>query len=139
MFSRLLFLLPLAFGAIIDFEVDVGGIADDDDVDTAWKNGGLINKTLAELSPGDTLVFPASTYHVMGGIRAPVGLKDVTIQLDGTLEFSDDIDEWPKVRRVLLLVLLLCQGNRWSVVAFASFPLFVLTHSLPHPTPEREW
>jgi hypothetical protein len=95
----LLLLLPLAFGArVIDFEADVGGVADDDSLETAWKNGGLINKTLAELLPGDTLVFPASTYHVMGGIRAPVGLEDVTIQLDGTLEFSDDIDEWPKVR-----------------------------------------
>jgi hypothetical protein len=35
------------------------------------------------------------TYFVMGGI---VGrdFSDVTIQIDGTLMFSDDIDAWPK-------------------------------------------
>jgi len=95
---KLLLLLPaLAWSRIIDFDVDVGGVPDDDSLDTAWKNGGLINQTLSELVPGDTLVFPARTYYVMGGIRAPTGLSDVTISFDGTLEFSDDIDAWPKV------------------------------------------
>ena len=57
---RLLFyllpLLTLAHAAIVDFEVDSGGIANDDSLDVAWKNGGLVNETLKRLSPGDTLV-----------------------------------------------------------------------------------
>ena len=97
MFKLLAFLLPaFAFSAILDFK-ELGGIEGDDSLDTAWKNGALINKTLSELSAGDTFVIPKSTFHVMGGIRAPVGLSDVTIDVSGTLEFSDDIDEWPKV------------------------------------------
>lgn len=35
------------------------------------------------------------TYHVMGGIKSN-GLQDVTIQLDGTLFFSNLVEEWPR-------------------------------------------
>jgi hypothetical protein len=41
--------------AIIDFEADAGGVAEDDSLASAWKNGGLINTTLASLQAGDTL------------------------------------------------------------------------------------
>ena len=68
---------------VIDFEKDAGAVSDKDDLDTCWKNGGLINTTLASLKPGDTFVFPNKTYHIMGGIKAS-NLKDVTLQFDGT-------------------------------------------------------
>ena len=35
---------------------------------TGWKNGGILNATLAKLQPGDTLVVPNKTFYVMGGI-----------------------------------------------------------------------
>ena len=68
---------------VIDFEKDAGAVADRDDLDTCWKNGGIINTTLASMQPGDTFVFPNKTYHIMGGITAS-NLKDVTLQFDGS-------------------------------------------------------
>jgi len=61
---------------------------------TEWHNGRLLNATLAQLAPGDTLLIPNKTFRIMGGIKAH-GLKNVTIQLDGTLEFSEHIGDWP--------------------------------------------
>eukprot|EP00954_Amorphochlora_amoebiformis_P030002 1393977-Amorphochlora_amoeboformis.AAC.1 len=79
---------------VYDFE-KLGGKPDDDSSQTAWANGGLVNKTLqAILQPGDTLFFPNKTFTLMGGIQAE-GLHDITIQIDGTLEYKDDIDSWP--------------------------------------------
>ena len=94
--AGLLVITPFAFATTFDFEAQ-GAVRDQDDLDTAWANGRLLNKTLAALSPGDTLIFPNATYHIMGGIKSD-GLSDVTISFDGSLIFSDDIDEWPKVR-----------------------------------------
>lgn len=79
----------------IDFEA-TGGIADDFTLATAWHNGGLLNKTLNALAPGDTLVIPNKTFHLMGGILVQKRLTGCVIQLDGTLDFSDDIDAWPR-------------------------------------------
>lgn len=78
-----------------DFEVDVGGVADKDDLNTAWKNGQLINATFAKLAPGDTFRFPNKTFHTMGGI-AGRNFYNVTISFDGTLVYSDDIKAWPR-------------------------------------------
>ena len=36
------------------------------------------------------------TYFVMGGITGG-DFSDVTFQFDGTIMFSDDIDEWPRL------------------------------------------
>ena len=60
----------------------------------AFKNTALMNRTLALLKPGDTLLVPNSTFLLMGGVYG-ANLEDVTLQLDGTLLFSDDCDAWP--------------------------------------------
>jgi polygalacturonase len=79
---------------VIDFE-GAGAIPDDASSSTAWGNGRLLNNTFAMLQPGDTFTVPNKTYHLMGGIISH-GLTSVTIQIDGTLFFSDDINAWPK-------------------------------------------
>ena len=70
----------------MDFESDAGAKADVSDLASAWKNGGILNDTLQALSPGDILVVPNKTFHVMGGIQVH-NLTSVTISLDGTLSF----------------------------------------------------
>ena len=47
------------------------------------------------MQPGDTLLFPNTTFYLMGGIKG-INLTNITIQFDGTLVFSDNIDEWPR-------------------------------------------
>jgi hypothetical protein len=79
---------------IINFEM-IGGIPDDMSEDTAWINGDLMNQTLGILIPGDTFIVPNKTFKLMGGIEAR-GLKSVTIQIDGTLLFSNDVKNWPR-------------------------------------------
>jgi hypothetical protein len=59
----LLWLAALGHAKVWDFEVDVGGLAEDDALDTAWKNGGLFNETLKNMVAGDTLV---SYKHLWG-------------------------------------------------------------------------
>jgi len=81
--------------AVIDFEVDAGAIPDDSSLETAWKNGGLMNSTLAALLPGDTFIVPNKTFNLMGGIFIQ-NISSVTIQIDGTLIFSDNMDQWPR-------------------------------------------
>jgi len=94
-------LFPLALlsvvGAsrVIDFEVDVGAVAGKDDIDTWWANGKLLNLTLNSLQPGDTFVIPNKTFHVMGGIRAD-NVTSVTIQIDGTITYANDMKHWPR-------------------------------------------
>ncbi len=41
------------------------------------------------------IFFPNKTYYVNGGIFGN-GLRNVTIQIDGTLRFNDDRNTWPK-------------------------------------------
>ena len=86
-------LLPV-LGKVIDFEA-AGATADDDALDVERRNGALLNASLAALEAGDRLVIPNKTFHVMGGIVAS-GLRDVTVQLDGTLKFSTRMDAWPR-------------------------------------------
>jgi len=108
---------------VIDFEVDVGAIPDDDTSSSWWTNGAALNSTLRSLQPGDTLVIPNKTYHIMGGIRAD-DLSDVTIQIDGTLAWAANMDEWPRTASIgadgLHQVLEVWQGMRWSNVVFTS-------------------
>ena len=80
---------------VIDFEVDVGGVPDDSSLATAWLNGGLMNSTFAALAPGDELVLPNKTFHMMGGIVAN-DLVDVTVRFEGTIVYDDTIEEWPR-------------------------------------------
>jgi len=54
-----------------------------------------MNATLASLLPGDTFLLPNKTFMMMGGIRA-YDLQSVTFQIDGTIVFSNNMDEWPR-------------------------------------------
>lgn len=88
-------LVALVGGRTIDFEVDVGAVAEDHSLKTSLGNGAALNETFASMKPGDVLVIPNKTFTVMGGIHAK-GLDSVTIQIDGTLSFSDDMKHWPR-------------------------------------------
>ena len=89
----LLLLLPSSLATSHDF-LQLGALPDDTSDLAAWHNAILLNSTLARLEPGDTLFFPNTTFTLMGGVQG-WNLTDVTIQLDGTLRFSDSIDDWP--------------------------------------------
>lgn len=69
----LLFLTISTSAKIVNYETDAGAVADNDDLTHCWLNGMALNSTLAALKPGDTLLIPNKTYHVMGGVIA-VGL-----------------------------------------------------------------
>ena len=58
-------------GTVYNFG-ELGGIPDCDKSTSEWKNGGLVNDTLARMQPGDTLLFPEGRYYLMGGITATV-------------------------------------------------------------------
>eukprot|EP00211_Chloroparvula_japonica_P002559 CAMPEP_0119120582 /NCGR_PEP_ID=MMETSP1310-20130426/1558_1 /TAXON_ID=464262 /ORGANISM="Genus nov. species nov., Strain RCC2339" /LENGTH=437 /DNA_ID=CAMNT_0007110069 /DNA_START=89 /DNA_END=1402 /DNA_ORIENTATION=+ len=82
-------------GTVYNFET-LGGIPNDNSLDTENHNAELLNTTLSTtMQPGDTLVIPNTTFCVMGGILVD-GLVDVTIQLDGTLSFSQRTRKWPR-------------------------------------------
>jgi hypothetical protein len=94
LFCALLLLINIE-AAIINFETDIGGLPDDDSLDTCWRNGGLMNITLGRLVSGDVFLIPNKTFYLMGGIIA-AGLQNVTIQIDGTLSYSNDMKQWPR-------------------------------------------
>ena len=80
---------------VANFE-SIGGIADDNSLDTCWANAHLLNQTFASMQSGDTLLIPFNkTFWLMGGIYAR-SLINVTIQIDGILKFSDDQSAWPR-------------------------------------------
>ena len=86
--------LAIASSTVINFENE-GGVPDDDSLETAWKNGKIVNDTLKYvLKPGDTFIFPNKTFHLMGGIQSS-NLRDIVISFEGTLVFSNEINEWP--------------------------------------------
>lgn len=92
-----LWCLPLlASGRVINFQDEGGTPGDSAPTATAVQNSAVLNKTLAALVPGDTLLIPNETFSIMGGVFCS-GLDSVTIQIDGTLSFSDDIKAWPKI------------------------------------------
>lgn len=81
-------------GVVYNFTA-LGAVSDDFSEKTAWKNGELFNSTLAILQKGDVLLFPNTTFYVMGGIIAQ-NLVNVSLQFDGTIIFSNDIKSWPR-------------------------------------------
>ena len=86
-----------AAATVHDFEA-LGAVADDgSNVTTLDANAALLNHALQSgvLAPGDTLLFPNKTFHLQGGITAS-GLRNVTLQFDGTLSFASDRKRWPK-------------------------------------------
>ena len=50
--------LAAAESKVIDFEDDLGAIADDFSEEVAWLNGGILNSSLPTLEPGDTFFVP---------------------------------------------------------------------------------
>jgi len=83
-------LLAVVRCVIINF-LDKGAIPDDSSLNTAWRNGALLNSTLFSLVPGDVLLIPNKTFHLIGGITA-VNLNSVTLYFDGTLAFAGSHD-----------------------------------------------
>ena len=79
-FSLFLFfaMVLVAESAVITF----AGKAGDRSLDTAWRNGALLNSTLRTLKPGDELIFPQNTtFYLMGGIMAS-NLRNNVLQGD---------------------------------------------------------
>ena len=56
--TSVVLVLAAVEGRVLDFEQDLGGIADDLSEEAAWFNGGLLNSTLPTLEPGDTFFVP---------------------------------------------------------------------------------
>lgn len=103
-------LLPLSSAKVYDLERDFGAVPYDPRLPetamnrTAWANGNAFNTSLAKLGPGDTLIVPNKTFHLVGGIIAE-DIRDVTISFDGTLvyAFEDTVEaaeryirDWPR-------------------------------------------
>jgi hypothetical protein len=88
-----LLLLPAALCKDVLFG-ESGGIPTTSDLATAESNKALLEDLLASLSPGDSLTVENSTFIIQGGVHA-TGLTDVTLRIEGTLKFFDDIDSWP--------------------------------------------
>jgi len=86
--------LQQAAGRLVDFQTE-GGVPGEVSEVVAWHNGRLLNTTLNMLKPGDTFLVPNMTFYTMGGIQA-WDLDSVVIQLDGTLSFSDNMEDWPR-------------------------------------------
>lgn len=75
-----------------DFIQTFGGVAES--ADHAFHNTAALNHSFHSLVPGETLVIPRGTFYVGGGVEG-VGLRDVTIRIDGRLLFSSDTSRWP--------------------------------------------
>jgi hypothetical protein len=70
----------------------LGAVADDgSNYSLMYHNADVLNVTLQKgLTAGDTLIVPNKTFHMYGGILAS-GLRNVTIQIDGTIKFATDL------------------------------------------------
>jgi hypothetical protein len=92
--SLLWFHLPSLYGASID---DFGAIKNIHTLNAAKANTQAFNLALlaANSSTTDrTILIPANNEYLMLNVGGS-DLYDLTIQLDGKLIFSDDIDSWP--------------------------------------------
>lgn len=90
-----LMLFGLATARTLDFG-KLGGISGASGTTAmAIDNSRIFSHALESLTPGDVLLVPNQTFRLMGGIVG-IDLHNVTIQIEGTLSFCDDIDAWPK-------------------------------------------
>ena len=80
--------LSTSKAATINFE-KAGAIPKLKTIDVAVKNRDLLNSIFPTLGFGDTLYFPNKTFFFVGGVVG-TNLSHLTIQIDGTLLFSDD-------------------------------------------------
>ena len=87
--------LATGYGVEYNYE-DLGAVGNTGNPDVAIKNGHIMNVTLNKLLPGDVFIVPeGKTYTLLGGILVEKELKEVKIQIDGTLSFTNDRDNWP--------------------------------------------
>ena len=89
----LLSLACVAHGAVKDF-LQLGGVPLDATLSAMKHNTLLFNETMAELQPNDVFVIPNTTFHMLGGV-VTAGIRDVVVQLDGTVAFSNDREVRP--------------------------------------------
>ena len=79
---------------LVDFEKR-GGTPNNSSLSICNKNKDLFNSIGAELSSGDELILANKTFWFNGGIYIS-HLKNVTIRIDGTMEFQTfDLNAWP--------------------------------------------
>ena len=101
-FGAMLLMLASAGAKIYDFEADAGAVpckktffsSCDTKTAQAVKNTAAMNRALAGLAPGDTLLVPNKTFSMMGGVYG-ANLTSATLRLDGTLLWSKDTKAWP--------------------------------------------
>eukprot|EP01084_Bolivina_argentea_P068784 125207_1 len=73
-----------------------GAVAGNKSLTTCINNTAIFNQTLWGLKPGDTLLIPyGKIFWFMGGIYGK-NLKDITIQIDGSIYYSNDMEAWPR-------------------------------------------
>lgn len=89
----LICLLAAAQAAIYNYEL-LGAVPLVNSDSVVTKNRDILNVTLNTMKYGDRLIIPNKTFHLQGGIEV-FGLAGVTIQIDGTLKFTDDRETWP--------------------------------------------
>lgn len=71
-------------------------IPHNDQKDVELWNARILNVTLQNLQPGQTLFIENTTYHIMGGLYA-AHLENVTIRHEGILKFtSRHLSQWPR-------------------------------------------
>jgi len=88
---------------VVDFQADLGAVPCtkspcDSSTQDAVANTAKMNRGLAALLPGGVLRVPNTTFLMMGGVYA-ANLSHATLQIDGTLLWSDDIKAWPTIMK----------------------------------------
>ena len=79
--------------------VDFGAVAGDMTYNVTNKNS--INAALAAAVDGDTVLIPSGEmWHLVGGVLA-TELSGVTLQIDGDMNFLDDMENWPQVFQLI--------------------------------------
>ena len=83
------------YSKIINFLIDKNAIPNNDSLNISIKNTNIFNSIIYDLSPGDIFLIPNYTFYVMGGIQFS-NLQSITFQINGILEFSKRIENWPR-------------------------------------------
>ena len=99
MIMRLVLFLFIFFnnyilGNLINFELDGGGIPNDSSLYVVKNNTNIMNLLGKNLKSGDILLIPNKTFYFMGGIQFN-NLNSNTFIIDGIIQFSSHISDWP--------------------------------------------
>ncbi|KAL3894170.1 MAG: hypothetical protein SGPRY_013879, partial [Prymnesium sp.] len=113
----------MAQANVYDFCSDAGAIPHVSSLAAAWHNGRAMNASLGRLHPGDALLVPNYTFHLMGGVIGS-HLRSVMLRIEGSLVFWSDPTEWPRnsrasseARRDVLDCLLLDQPYNLTITS----------------------